>query len=268
MLTMTERLEGHQRDPHGRRGRPAAGRRRQGRCRVQRRVLRAPGRRPAASAPSRAVNADSYDADGQPIPQIYHGKTRRERHEELVALRIDGALAQAQRAHGTWPAARAASTSMSCGRWAARSASSRGVLEGAKGLVNGVTCGAGMPYRLAEIAARLRRPLLPDRLLRPRLQRAVEARLFQGARMAGRRGLRGPLAGRRPQRPVERRGPDRPGGPLSPRAEAARADARRRPGRHARSSWPAASGGWRNGSTGSTIPSSARSPSSSAPARC
>jgi hypothetical protein len=28
----------------------------------------------------------------------------------------------------------------------------RGVLEGAKGLVNGITCGAGMPYRLAEIA--------------------------------------------------------------------------------------------------------------------
>jgi hypothetical protein len=28
-----------------------------------------------------------------------------------------------------------------------------GVLEGAKGLVNGVTCGAGMPYRIAQIAA-------------------------------------------------------------------------------------------------------------------
>jgi nitronate monooxygenase len=29
-----------------------------------------------------------------------------------------------------------------------------GVLEGARGLIHGVTCGAGMPYRLAEIAAR------------------------------------------------------------------------------------------------------------------
>lgn len=29
-----------------------------------------------------------------------------------------------------------------------------GVLEGAKGLIHGVTCGAGMPYRLAEICAR------------------------------------------------------------------------------------------------------------------
>ena len=31
-----------------------------------------------------AVNADSYDALGNPIPQIYSGKTRRDRHEELV----------------------------------------------------------------------------------------------------------------------------------------------------------------------------------------
>jgi NAD(P)H-dependent flavin oxidoreductase YrpB (nitropropane dioxygenase family) len=30
----------------------------------------------------------------------------------------------------------------------------QGVLEGAKGLVHGITCGAGMPYRLAEIAAK------------------------------------------------------------------------------------------------------------------
>jgi nitronate monooxygenase len=28
----------------------------------------------------------------------------------------------------------------------------RGVLEGAKGLINGITCGAGMPYKLAEIS--------------------------------------------------------------------------------------------------------------------
>ena len=28
----------------------------------------------------------------------------------------------------------------------------RGILEGAKGLINGITCGAGMPYRLADIA--------------------------------------------------------------------------------------------------------------------
>src|SRR6185437_14857084 len=46
-----------------------------------------------------AVNADSYDANGNPIPQVYHGRTRRERHEELVRYAISGALTQARRAY-------------------------------------------------------------------------------------------------------------------------------------------------------------------------
>ncbi|MBN8903848.1 MAG: nitronate monooxygenase, partial [Rhodospirillales bacterium] len=39
-----------------------------------------------------AVNADSYDDQGHPIPQIYHGRTRRDRHEELVGYAVKGAL--------------------------------------------------------------------------------------------------------------------------------------------------------------------------------
>ena len=35
-----------------------------------------------------AVNADSYDADGKIIPQIYRALTRRERHEELIQYAI------------------------------------------------------------------------------------------------------------------------------------------------------------------------------------
>ena len=31
-----------------------------------------------------AVNADSYDPTGKIAPQVYDGKTRRERHEELI----------------------------------------------------------------------------------------------------------------------------------------------------------------------------------------
>ena len=34
------------------------------------------------------VNADSYDPDGRKIEQIYYGKTRRERHEELLTYAI------------------------------------------------------------------------------------------------------------------------------------------------------------------------------------
>lgn len=45
------------------------------------------------------VNADSYDEDGALIPQVYHGKTRRERHAELVAYGIRGGITQARIAH-------------------------------------------------------------------------------------------------------------------------------------------------------------------------
>ena len=72
-----------------------------------------------------AVNADSYDAEGHRIAQVYHGRTRRDRHEELVDYAIKG---------GIWPrrsrptrstTAKAASTPISCGRWAERSGSSQ-----------------------------------------------------------------------------------------------------------------------------------------------
>jgi nitronate monooxygenase len=100
-----------------------------------------------------AVNADSYDESGRPVPQVYHGTTRRARHEELVAFAIEGGIAQARRAH---------EESGGNGRihanilWEMGGAERviTGILEGAKGLVNGITCGAGMPYRLSEIASK------------------------------------------------------------------------------------------------------------------
>ncbi|MFN7902525.1 MAG: NAD(P)H-dependent flavin oxidoreductase [Holosporales bacterium] len=99
------------------------------------------------------VNADFYDERGNVVPQVYHGKTRRERHEELVRYAIKGGITQAkiafERASGF-------------GRihmnvlWEMGGAERilHGILEGAKGLINGITCGAGMPYRLAEISAK------------------------------------------------------------------------------------------------------------------
>ena len=45
------------------------------------------------------VNADSYDEEGRLIEQTYHGKTRRERHEELIAYAIRGGTQQARVAH-------------------------------------------------------------------------------------------------------------------------------------------------------------------------
>jgi NAD(P)H-dependent flavin oxidoreductase YrpB (nitropropane dioxygenase family) len=98
------------------------------------------------------VNADSYGRDGDPVPFVYEGRTRRKRHEELVAYAIRGAISQARIAH---------EVSGGEGRihmnvlWEMGGAERilKGVLTGAKGLIHGVTCGAGMPYRIAEIAA-------------------------------------------------------------------------------------------------------------------
>ncbi len=99
------------------------------------------------------VNADSFDACGRVVPQVYHGRTRRERHEEMVSYAVAGGITQAKAAH-----------ELAGGRgrihanilWEMGGAERviTGVLEGARGLINGLTCGAGMPYRLSDIAAR------------------------------------------------------------------------------------------------------------------
>jgi NAD(P)H-dependent flavin oxidoreductase YrpB (nitropropane dioxygenase family) len=99
------------------------------------------------------VNADSFDETGKVIEQKYKGQSRADRHEELVAFSIKGGIAQAKAAY---------ERSMGKGRihmnvlWEMGAAERilENILEGAKGLIHGVTCGAGMPYRVAEIAAR------------------------------------------------------------------------------------------------------------------
>jgi nitronate monooxygenase len=99
-----------------------------------------------------AVNADSYDAEGRIIPQIYEALTRRERHEELIKYAIDGAVAQVHRAYDIASGKGAININV---LWEMGGAQRvlHGVLERTKGLVSGVTCGAGMPYKLSEIAA-------------------------------------------------------------------------------------------------------------------
>ena len=99
-----------------------------------------------------AVNADSYDADGR-------------RHPRRSTTAGPGASGTR-----SWsPTASPAASPRRAKRMSARGGQGRihanilwemggaervirGVLEGAKGLINGITCGAGMPYRLADIA--------------------------------------------------------------------------------------------------------------------
>ncbi|MCR4377994.1 MAG: nitronate monooxygenase [Rhodospirillales bacterium] len=98
------------------------------------------------------VNPDSYDANGKFVPQVYYGKTRSERFEELKTYAIRGGIEQARIAH---------ETRSGNGRihmnvlWEAGGTVPilHGVLSEVGDLIHGVTCGAGMPYKVAEIAA-------------------------------------------------------------------------------------------------------------------
>ncbi len=98
------------------------------------------------------VNAQYYDESGKIIPYHYNAKTRKDRHEELVEQSIRGGVTQAKIAH---------EVSGGNGRihvnilWEMGGAERvlRGILDEAKGMVHGVTCGAGMPYRLGDLAA-------------------------------------------------------------------------------------------------------------------
>lgn len=99
------------------------------------------------------VSPDYYDDNGKVIPEHYSTKNRLTRHLEMVEQSIKGCLAQAQIAH---------EISGGNGRihmnmlWELAGSQQilTGVLEKAKGLINGVTCGAGLPYNLGEIASK------------------------------------------------------------------------------------------------------------------
>ncbi len=102
-----------------------------------------------------AVNADRVDENGNPIPPVYHGRSRRERFRELVQQAIEGGIAQAKLAH-----------EIAGGRgrihmnvlWEMGGAQEvlHGVLSEVGDLIHGVTAGAGMPFKLAPIAAQYR----------------------------------------------------------------------------------------------------------------
>lgn len=97
------------------------------------------------------VNAMVIDDNGEIIPLEYKTSTRKARHKELMEYSIKGAVSQAIIAH---------EISGGQGRihmnvlWEMAGVQRvlNGVLSKAKGLIHGITCGAGMPYKLAEIA--------------------------------------------------------------------------------------------------------------------
>ena len=107
-----------------------------------------------------AVNADSFDPEGKIIPQVYHAMTRKERHQELIRYGIQGGIDQVRRAHEIAGGKGAININV---LWEMGGAQEilRGILAETKDLVAGVTCGAGMPYKLSEIAAEFGVQYLP-----------------------------------------------------------------------------------------------------------
>lgn len=99
------------------------------------------------------VNADFYDATGSVLAPVYQGKTRKERHVELIRQGIQGGIAQAKIAYDLAKGQGRVHMNV---LWEMGGADEilHGILSGAKGMINGITCGAGMPYRLAEIASK------------------------------------------------------------------------------------------------------------------
>lgn len=99
-----------------------------------------------------AVNADSYDNEGRIISPIYYGRTRQDRQNELISKAIKGGITQAQIAH---------ECSNGQGRihmnvlWEMGGVEPilHGILSQCSQLIHGITCGAGLPYKLAEICA-------------------------------------------------------------------------------------------------------------------
>jgi len=99
-----------------------------------------------------AVNASRLDEQGKIIPVEYKGRNRNERFRELVQFGIEGGLTQLRQAHDIAGGNGRLHVNV---LWEMGGAQEilHGILKEAKGIVNGVTCGAGMPFKLAEIAA-------------------------------------------------------------------------------------------------------------------
>lgn len=107
-----------------------------------------------------AVIAKLIDENGDYIPLIHKGKNRIERHREMVEYSIKAAVSQARIAF---------EKAKGLGRihmnilWEMGGAQEilTGVLQKASQWIHGVTCGAGMPYKLAEIVSKYKVSYFP-----------------------------------------------------------------------------------------------------------
>lgn len=102
-----------------------------------------------------AVIPDKRDENGNFIQAIFNATKRKDRHEEFIKNAIDGTVDQIKIAHEKSNGKGRIHVNM---LWelGGSQAILDGVLERTKGLLHGVTSGAGMPFKLSEIASKFR----------------------------------------------------------------------------------------------------------------
>ncbi len=101
------------------------------------------------------VSPDALDNNGKVILENFTKRIRAERHEELVEYAIQGGIDQAKRA---WEISGGKGRIHMNMLWEMADSERMiaAILEGSKGLIHGVTCGAGLPYHLGELASRFK----------------------------------------------------------------------------------------------------------------
>ena len=99
-----------------------------------------------------AVSPDAYDNKGNVIVERFLQKRRADRHEEMVEYAIRGGIDQAKLAYEVAGGNGRIHMNM---LWEMADSERiiKSILEGSRGLIHGVTCGAGLPYHLGELAS-------------------------------------------------------------------------------------------------------------------
>jgi NAD(P)H-dependent flavin oxidoreductase YrpB (nitropropane dioxygenase family) len=98
------------------------------------------------------VNPDYLENGKWVAPSVFRGKSRAERQKELVEYGVRGCLDQAAVAHETAGGAGAVAMNVMWEQGGSQELISR-VLEKARGTIRAISCGAGMPFHLADICA-------------------------------------------------------------------------------------------------------------------
>ena len=98
------------------------------------------------------VSPTALDENGNVIAEIFKEKIREKRHREMVDYAVKGGISQLKTAHDIAQNNGRIHLNMLWEMADSQEVITR-VLEGAKGLVHGLTSGAGLPYNLGKIAS-------------------------------------------------------------------------------------------------------------------